>query len=174
MTTNYKGWKSLFLFCLGLFIGSAICMKLMEKEFLNEGSLFTVIGLEISYSREQVFSIFSGMQEPVRSLLRFHLLFDFALMAGVYPGIASLCMMARFKTQRAWLRNILLVLAMLQVLAFACDVTENLFLLKWLDDPASISDFELYHMVVGVKWALALSGALLSIPVAVRRMRQKA
>ncbi len=173
MTINYKGWKSVFLFCLGLFIGTAICMKWMEMEFNKEGSLFTIIGLEISYSREQVVSILSGLEEPVRSLLRYHLRFDFAFMAGVYPGIAALCMMARFKTQRTWLRNLLLALALLQVLAFACDVIENLFLLKWLGDPGSVTDFEFYHAVVWVKWSLALSGALLSIPVVVRRMRKE-
>lgn len=173
MTINYKGWKNLFLFCLGLFVGTAICMKWMEKEFLQDGSLFTIIGLEISYSRDQVVSILSGLEEPVRSLLRYHLRFDFAFMAGVYPGIAALCMMARFKTQKAWLRNLLLAMALLQLPAFACDVTENLFLLKWLADPGSVSDFDFYHAVVWVKWALALSGALLSIPFAVRRMRKE-
>jgi hypothetical protein len=31
MSTNYQNWLKLFLFCLGLFIASAFCMKWMES-----------------------------------------------------------------------------------------------------------------------------------------------
>ena len=171
MTMSYKGWKSLFLFCLGLFAGTAICMKWLESEFVVNGRVFTIIGLEITYPKEQVAAIFQGLEEPARSLLRFQLLFDFAFMAGVYPGIAALCMMAVHKTRKPLFRQLLLALAALQGLAWACDNIENVFLLKWLRSPGTISDFGFYHMVVWVKWILALGAALIAIPSALRRNR---
>ena len=169
---SYKGWKNLFLFCLGLFTGTAICMKWLEKEFVANGSVFTIIGLEITYSKEQVAAVFLGLQEPARSLLRFQLLFDFTFMAGVYPGIAALCMMAFHKNRKLLLRQLLLVLAALQAVALACDMIENVYLLKWLRRPETISNFGLYHVVVWAKWILALTAALIAIPLALRGSRK--
>ncbi len=172
MTMRYKGWKNLFLFCLGLFAGTAVCMKLLEKEFVANGSVFTIIGLELSYPKEQVAAIFLGLEEPSKSLLRFQLLFDFAFMAGVYPGIASLCMIAVHKSGKPLFRQILVALASLQVLAWACDIAENIYLLKWLNHPETIRDFGTYHIVVWVKWVLALSAALIAIPLVIRGWRK--
>ena len=172
MTMSYKSWKNLFLFCLGLFAGTAICMKWLENEFVANGSLFTIIGLEITYTKEQVAAIFSGLEEPARSLLRFQLLFDFAFMAGVYPGIAALCMMAFHKTRKPILRHLLPIIAALQAVAWACDIIENGYLLKWISRPESISDFGMYHIVVWVKWILALGAALIAIPIVLRGIRK--
>lgn len=171
MTMSYKSWKRLFLFCLGLFAGTAICMKWLENDFIANGSRFTIIGLEITYPKEQVAAIFSGLEEPARSLLRFQLLFDFAFMAGVYPGIAALCIMAFYKSRKPLLRLLLPVLAVLQAVAWTCDIIENSYLLKWLNRPESIHDFGTYHFVVWVKWILALAAALIAIPVVLRRTR---
>ena len=172
MTMSYKDWKNLFLLCLGLFVGTAICMKWLESEFVVNGSVFTIIGLEITYPKDQVAAIFKGLDEPARSLLRFQLLFDFAFMAGVYPGIAALCMMAVQKSRKPLFRQLLLTLAALQAVAWACDIIENVYLLKWLRIPDTISDFGFYHIVVWVKWILALGAALIAIPSALRRIRK--
>ena len=61
MILNYKHWKTLFLVCLGITVGSAFCMKWMESDFLHNGKLFTIIGLEITYSKEKIIEIFSGV-----------------------------------------------------------------------------------------------------------------
>jgi hypothetical protein len=91
MIISYKGWKNIFLLCLGIFAGTGFCMKWVEGDFVQNGSLFTIIGLEISYPKEQVSAILSGLDGPVKTILRYHLCFDFAFMLGVYPGIAALC-----------------------------------------------------------------------------------
>ena len=169
MIINYQGWRRLFLFCLGLFAGTAFCMKWMEGDFLFEGRLFTILGLEISYPVEEVTRILSGIETPVQQLLRYHLYFDFAFMAGVYPGIAALCMMGRFKTSSPLYRRILLGMALLQGVAWGCDIAENRWLLHWMEEPGSIHSFSLYHIVVIIKWVLALTGVLLAIPFAARR-----
>lgn len=174
MTTNYNRWKKLFLFCLGLFIAAAFCMKWMERDFMSNGSLFTIIGLEVTYPKDQVMQVLNGLDDHVRTILRYHLHFDFVFMAGVYPGIAALCMMARYKVKTGWLKKLLLALAAFQLVAFACDITENMFLLKWISNPAAINQFGLYHFVVFLKWGLALFAALMAIPLQFKKRIQDA
>ena len=118
MTSNYNRWQKFFLCCLGLFAGTAFCMKWMEGDFIQAGHKFTIIGLEISYPKERMATILSGLEDPVKNILRYHLSFDFAFMAAVYPGIAALCMMAREKLGMGAIKKILAVLAILQL--FAC------------------------------------------------------
>jgi len=172
---NYYRWRTVFLICLGVFAGTAFCMKWMERDLLYNGDLFTVIGLEISYPKEKVAAIFAGIDDPVKNILRYHLSFDFAFMCGVYPGICALCMMAGLKQRHPLLRRVLLFLAMLQAAAFACDIMENCLLLKWMRSPGQISQFEWYHGIVLFKWVVAVTAALLAIPLAARgqKVRQQ-
>lgn len=169
MILNYKHWKTLFLVCLGITVGSAFCMKWMESDFLHNGKLFTIIGLEITYSKEKIIEIFSGITPAIKSVVGYHLAFDFAFMAGVYPGIAALCMMAREKRKNKLIRSVLLSTALLQVIAFGCDIIENMYLLKWLNTPAIGNEFAFFHWVVAIKWLLAISGALIAIPLVLKK-----
>jgi len=169
MNNNYKGWQRLLLFSLGLFIGTAFCMKWMESEFLLNGKKFSIIGLEIYYSKAKIIEIITGIDIHVKSILKYQLVFDFAFMAGVYPGIASLCMIAYNKTTKKALKRILLIFGLLQIVAWLCDIVENIYLLNWISDPTMITDTGLYHIFVFLKWILALSAVILSIPIAMGR-----
>ncbi len=169
MILSYKGWNRIFLFCLGLFLGTAFCMKWMEADFRLHDSVFTIIGLEISYDKARIMEIFSQLDEKVKTILSYHLYFDFVFMAGAYTGIASLCMMARYRVSSRFIRQLLQVLAVLQGLAFACDIRENLYLLSWLSEPVIGDDFGLYHTIVLLKWILALAGVFLSVPLQFRK-----
>lgn len=171
MSTNFKRWQKLFLFCLGLFGGTAFCMKWMEGDFWQNGQKFTIIGLEISDSKEKVSAILSGLDGHVKAILRYHLSFDFAFMAGVYPGIAALCMMAREKSANSVLHKILFVVAALQTIAWGCDIAENCYLFKWIKNPFISNEFEMYHFIVATKWIIALAGVLLAIPFVVRKSK---
>lgn len=172
MTTNYKGWRKLFLFCFGLFAGTAFCMKWMEGDLVQGGKVFTVIGLEATYTQEKIMAIFSGLEASVRTILQYHLYFDFAFMAGVYPGIAALCMMGREKAAAPLLRRILLALAALQLVAWGCDIVENYYLLQWIKNPVMGNDFGVFHAVVYAKWVLALLGAVMGIVFAIKKRRK--
>jgi hypothetical protein len=171
MNTNYRRWQKLFLVCLGLFAGTAFCMKWMEGDFFREGEKFTIIGLEINNTKSELISILSGLDEHVKTILRYHLSFDFAFMAGVYPGIAALCMMAREKSNGFLLKKILLVFAVLQIIAWGCDIAENCYLLKWIKKPDIGSEFGIYHIFVYAKWMIALIAALVAIPLAIRKRK---
>ena len=172
MIISYQYWQRVFLICLGLFVGTAFCMKWMEGSFLGNNPPFTILGLEITYSQEKISAILSGLNDHLKTVLRFHLAFDFVFMAGAYPGIAALCMMARQKQTNVVVRRILLFLAFAQLLAWGGDIYENCCLLNWIHDPASISNFSTYHYVVLTKWLLALIGALFAIPLSMKKRKR--
>jgi hypothetical protein len=173
MNLSYYRWKRLFLFGLGLSIGTAFCMKWMEDDLVLNNEKFTILGLELFYTKEKLQGILSVLDDRVQTILRYHLYFDFAFMSGVYPGISSLCMMAREKAASFRLRKILYILAALQLLAWAADILENYYLLRWINEPVIGKEFDWYHGIVGLKWFFALAGALLSIPIVLRKKRSK-
>ncbi len=169
MSTNYKRWRALFLFCLGIFAATAFCMKWMEPGLRQNGQLFTVIGLEIGYSKQQLTTILGGLDSPIKAILRYHLSFDFVFMAGVYPGIAAVCMMGREKTSKRFLKNTLFLLACLQVIAWGCDIVENSYLFSWIKRPIGGNEFGRYHFFVFTKWIIALGAVTIAIPFATRK-----
>ena len=166
-------WKNLFLFCLGLALGTSFCMKWLESSFYSNNELFTIMGLELFYPREKVIAILNGLDAQVKAVLRFHLSFDFAFMAGVFPGIAAACMMAREKLQLRLGRAILFLLAALQTVAWGLDIMENCQLLNWIDKPVIDESFGTFHFIVATKWIIALSGVLAAIVTLLRYRRLK-
>ncbi len=171
MNLSYYRWQRLFLFGFGLFVGTAFCMKWMEDDLMVNNEKFTILGLELFYTKAKVGAILSALDNGVQTILRYHLYFDFAFMAGVYPGIISLCMMAREKVASARLKRMLYILAAFQLLAWAADIIENYFLLLWINEPVIGKEFDLYHGIVALKWFTALAGALLAIPMVLRKKR---
>lgn len=159
MTLKANYWNRLFLFSLGVFLGTAFCMKWMEADFWAGGERFTIIGLEIFYPRERIITLFNSLDNRVKTILSYHLYFDFAFMVGAYPGISSLCMMTRAKATSPFLSKLLLIVAFLQMLAWAGDVIENFYLLQWLSHPViDESSFAFYHFAVILKWVIAIAG----------------
>lgn len=77
-------------------------------------------------------------------------------------------MMARQRCANRSLRNFLYLIGMLQAAALCCDVTENVFLLKWIGNQGQIRHFGFYHLIVITKWTIALLGALVAIPLSLR------
>ena len=114
-----------------------------------------------------------GIDPSVKSALGYHLSFDFIFMIGVYAGIAALCMMAREKRTNELIRKILLIAAFLQIIAFGCDIIQNYYLLKWLYNPVIGKEFLFFHVVVAIKWVLALSVALFAIPLLIMKRSEK-
>ena len=80
-------------------------------------------------------------------------------------------MMARDKVNNMGVGKLLLVLACLQVVSLGCDIAENSYLLTWLNKPVNGNEFQFYHIIVFIKWAIALAGALFAIPLAIRRRK---
>jgi len=166
-------WKKLFLFSFGLAIGAAFCMKWLETELWLRNEKFTIIGLELFYSKEKVIDILSNTDNHVKNVLDYHLHFDFAFMAGIFPGAASLCMMARNKLFSVSWRKFFFALAAAQLLAWAGDITENLYLLRWLKQPVIGNEFGTYHLIVAAKWTIGLLAVLCPVPVLLAKLKRK-
>jgi hypothetical protein len=173
MKNDFSRWQRLFLFCLGLFIAGAFAMKWMESDLLYNNEKISIFGLELFYSKEWITEIFSRITDKVKTILGYHLSFDFIFMAGVYPGIACVCMMASAKVNSKNLKRILFILAFLQIFGWTFDVIENYYLLKWLKTPLIGDEFGFYHVVVYSKWIIALAGALFGIAILVGSMFKK-
>jgi len=167
MKNDLSRWQRLFLFCLGLFIAGAFAMKWMENDLLFNNEKISIFGLELFYPKEKIVEIFSGISDKVKTILGYHLSFDFIFMAGCYPGIACLCMIASAKAAGKNLKRILFILAFMQIFGWTFDVIENYYLLKWLKNPVIGDEFGFYHIVVYSKWIIALTGALLAIVILV-------
>jgi len=156
-------WKKIFFICLGIFAGTAFCMKWMENDLVYREGKFTITGLEFTYTKEKILSIFSGLDDKTRTILRYHLSFDFAFMPGAYGCIAALCMMAAIRNDsRRITRAVLLILALLQIVAWASDISENIFLLRWIKTGIPGDEFGLYHLAVYTKWTIAFAGILMA------------
>ena len=163
MRNNFARWNRLFLFCFGLFIAGAFAMKWMESDLIYNNEKISIFGLELFYPKEKIIEILSGISDKVKTILSYHLNFDFIFMAGCYPGIACLCMMAAEKIKSKNIKRVLFIFAFLQVFAWAFDIIENYYLLKWLKQPIIGNEFGFYHVIVYSKWAIALGGALIAL-----------
>ncbi len=162
MQTSYTRWRNLFLFCLGIAISTAFIMEWLAGDFWLDDEKFSIIGLELFYSKKEVLSVLTQIKQPAKIALNYQLIFDFVCMAGFYPCIASLCMLVREKITGKILSNILFALAVLQPIAWIFDIVENSYLLKWLSDPDIGDEFTVYHNIVALKWLIALAGILLA------------
>ena len=162
MTANVFNWKKLFWFCLGLALASTFCMKWIEDDFISNGKLFSIMDLELKLNKEGLIKIFGGMDNKARTVVDYHLHFDFFFMAGVFPCIAAICMLIRERIEKKIVRSILFIIAFLQLVAWSFDIYENLHLIKWMEDPSSIDKIEFYHILVRLKFILSLGGLAIS------------
>ena len=172
MKSLYIPWRNLFLFCLGIAVATGFIMEWLANDFWLNDQKFSILGLELFYSKREVLEVLTQVKLPARMALNYQLIFDFAFMTGIYPGIASLCMMGREKTTKPFARNVLFALAMLQPIAWAFDITENIFLLSWLGKPEIGEEFGTYHNLVTAKWLIALAGAFAGIMAIIFRKRK--
>jgi hypothetical protein len=167
MQSANNRWLKLFLFCLGIAVGTTFIMQWLASDFWLEKERFSILGLELFYPKKQVVDVLEQIRDPKlqasRIALNYQLVFDFAFMAGIYPAIASACMVVRERIGNTGLRQLLFALAMLQPVAWAFDIVENSYLLSWLEKPVIGDEFSIYHNIVAAKWIIALAGALVAL-----------
>ncbi len=165
MVSNEKRWKILFFFSLGLAIGSAFCMKWMESDLWANGQKFSILGLELFYDKAKMEMTLSGLGPQVKTVLSYHLHFDFAFMAGIFPCIGALCMLAVYRTRKSGVRKLLKVLAILQLAAWGLDIFENTQLLSWMKNPViDENSLNIFHLAVTVKWLISIVAVIIAVP----------
>ena len=161
MSANVFNLKKLFFLCLGLFFASAFCMKWIESDFISNGKPFGIMDLELYLGKEDLTKLLAGLDDKAATVVSYHLHFDFAFMAGVFPGIAILCTLVREKVSNKFVSTLLLIFALLQFVAWSFDIYENLRLIKWLRNPSTVDDIELYHLLVRLKFIFSFGGVLM-------------
>jgi hypothetical protein len=144
-------------------------MEWLATDFWLGDRNFSILGLELFYSKKEVIQVLSQIKQPARIALNYQLIFDFAFMTGIYPAIASGCMLVREKISNSVYRNVLFALAVVQPVAWAFDITENTFILGWMEKPEIGDEFGMYHNIVAAKWLIALAGALCAIVMGILR-----
>ncbi|MFI5186554.1 MAG: hypothetical protein ACHQF0_07520 [Chitinophagales bacterium] len=173
MQDSFTRWRNPFLFCLGLSVGTSFIMQWLASDFWLNDRKFSIPGLELFYSKKEVLTVLTQIKQPARIALNYQLIFDFVLMTGIYPGIASLCMMVREKITKQTFRTILFALAILQPVAWIFDIVENSYLLTWIGKPEIGNEFAAYHNIVAIKWMIALAGFFSAICLWVFSNRSK-
>ena len=163
MSANVFSWKNLFFFCLGLFLASMFCMKWIESDFISNGKLFTIIDLELNLDRQALVNLLSGLDDKTKTVVSYHLHFDFAFMAGVFPGMACICMIVRNNCRNSFFCSMLWLFALLQFVAWSFDIYENTHLLKWLNDPQSTDTLSFFHTLVRLKFIFAFGALIISL-----------
>jgi len=176
MTANVFNWKKMFWFCLGLALASGFCMKWIEDGFISNGKLFSIFCLELYLDKQGLAELFAGMKDNAKTILDYHLHFDFFFMAGVFPGTAAICMLTRerIEKKKKMIRSVLFTIAALQLAAWGFDIYENLHLIKWMKNPATIDNVGFYHLLVRLKFIIIISGvAMAAIAFIFFRTRKK-
>lgn len=163
MSANDFSWKKLFFLCLGLTLASMFCMKWIEPEFISDGKLFTIIDLELNLDRRALINLLSSLDDKTKTIVGYHLHFDFAFMAGVFPGLACICMMMRNKCRNNIMGSLLWLFALLQFVAWSFDIYENVHLIKWLNEPASVDGLDLFHLLVRLKFIFAFGALVMAL-----------
>jgi hypothetical protein len=139
-------------------------MKWIESAFINNGKPFSIMDLELYLGKDELQQLLQGLDDKTKTILNYHLHFDFFFMMGVFAGIACICMLTRERLgkEREMMRSMLVVAAALQLVAWSCDIYENTHLIQWLNAPATVNGIEFYHLLVRTKFILALSGIIIA------------
>lgn len=128
---------------------------------------FSIMDIEFASSPQEMLNIIKGMYalSPEQSkkavgALRSQLYVDFLFMPATYVGIYVLCMEVSAKMHYAG-KDIFLVLAWLQAIAWLCDIIENIYLLNKIKRNPVLSTpsvHRLYLCLEALKWGMALVG----------------
>lgn len=127
-----------------------------------EQKKFSIFRLEFPGSDAQLTRLVELMNDTTKQAVRRHLRVDFLFMIGAYIGIGILC----YKTflllhdTHPEASYFLLLMAVLQLVAFACDASENILLLKKLNNISSWNEatHERFSKIVFYKFMIALLG----------------
>ena len=69
MRSTDNRWNKLFLFCLGITIASTFIMQWIANDFWLEDEKFSILGLELFYSKKEIINVLTQAKEPARIAL---------------------------------------------------------------------------------------------------------
>lgn len=140
---------------------------------------FSIMELEIPATGQELVNIIEGIfklpgadRRITLNAVKGQLWLDFLFMPLAYGNIAILCCRVAHKAQHEWLKYVFVFLAFLQLVAWLCDITENIYLMKKMREGADVTlpskqVHKAYITMVSSKWAIALIATVLGISVTV-------
>ncbi len=170
--------NSLVLFCItfGVMQLTSLIMKRQEANFCtNDGTVraFSIFDLEFAANAKEIVNLISGIfnlppakQHTSVKALKSQLYIDFLFMPAAYGSIFLLCIKTSDKLTTHAGKTVFLVLAWMQVLAWLCDIIENIYLLTKISPKPKGSGpfaFALYQLNEWFKWGISLTGAVCGI-----------
>lgn len=127
---------------------------------------FASTGLEIVNIIKGLYLLPAEKSRKAVNALRGQLYVDFLFMPAVYGGIFLLCMNVANKMSLAVGENFFAALAWLQIVAWFCDIYENIYLLNKIRPDATSTENNthiVFRYIVAVKWGISLFAAICSI-----------
>lgn len=168
------GWMW-FCITFGLMLVIVLIMHQQSRSFYTKDVVvrkFGILDLELPASAQELVNVIKGIfllpadqsQKTVKALKR-HLYMDFIFMPAAYGSIFLLCYMAAEKMSNLG-HPVFLTLAWLQIIAWLCNIIENIYLLKKLNPGVTRSKpaiHSAYQAIEIIKWSLALTGLVCSV-----------
>ena len=133
---------------------------------------FSILDLQLPSSAQELVNLIKGIfdlpddqsQKTLKALRR-HLYIDFIFMPAAYGSIFLLCYLAAGKMTNLG-HPVFLILAWLQIIAWLCDIIENIYLLKNLNPGIVLSTpavHKAYQVLEITKFGIALTGVVCSV-----------
>ena len=174
-TILFFGWP-IFCIIFGVILLLAFMMHLQSNQFYTLDVVkrkFSRIELELPSTPAQIVIIIKGLyQLPAQDAattiraLKAHLKIDFIVMPLVYGAIGLLCWRVANKAAIPLVVNFFMAITYLQVLAWLCDVIENIYLLNKIKPSVTASSaavHKAYVIMEWVKWGIVLIGTTSAI-----------
>jgi hypothetical protein len=165
-------------FCIayGIVFITTFIMNRQSTHFYTKDSIkrkFSILDLELAATPQEIVNIITGIYKLPEEIskkslqaLRGQLQVDFFFMPAIYGAIFLLCMKISF-AMKTWIGvDFFTALAWLQIIAWACDVLENLYLLHKINRQVTLTNpsrFKVYQCIELFKWGLSLTGGVCAI-----------
>jgi hypothetical protein len=167
--------KHIFFTLLFLAIVAFAALRVHQYRFESRtGNKFDVMAFELPGTEGNLNALIQAWSEPEKkNFVLQQLRIDYFFMTTLFPAILVLCLWALLglirleKRQGApnrfdYLKRLLLLLAVLQVVAWAFDLSENIRLSAWINQGFA-GNMLLFETLVRLKFIFAIAGILISL-----------
>jgi len=166
----------LFCYTFGAMLFLSLIMGLQSAHFYTKDVVlrkFSIIELEIPSTPLELVNLIKGLyklpdmqSKKTVNALKGQLYVDFLFMPVAYGTICLLCMQVSHKMSLSFGTNIFMIFAYLQLIAWLCDIIENIYLLRKIN-PRVVESTKAVHkaylLMECIKWGIALVSTICSV-----------
>jgi hypothetical protein len=141
---------------------------IQSNRFLyKDGSTFSIMQWELPKDTTAIRQLLQNSTADTLLAVKTHCYWDFGFMTGLFLLLATLCLIARLQVRSRFWRVCLFLLAALQFVALGFDAMEDIQIIHWINYPAQVSLPGYFLTMVKAKFAIGITGFLLSFMVLV-------